>query len=74
MVSTDVHDHKDADKLLQEISKLYITIRGHFLTVTWMEQYKRASQHSRAKSEVLEKIFANILLNFHNIYKFKQTT
>ena len=55
MMSTDVHDHQDADRSLQEIIKLYITIRGHSLTATWMEQYKRASQQSSSKKRGLRK-------------------
>ena len=55
MQSVDIDASDDGDELLQAIVKLWATIRGYSLTATWMEQYKRASQHSSSKKRALRK-------------------
>lgn len=49
----DAEDH--AIELLQEIVKLWVTIRGFALAATWLEVYKKEKQKTTKKSTGLRK-------------------
>ena len=55
ILSSDIDDEDEAGKLLQEIVKLWVTIRGFSLTSNWMEQYKRKKQTTTKKAKSLRK-------------------
>lgn len=50
-----IDEDNDAQELLGTIIELWITIRGHSLTATWFEDYKKATKKSVKKSKRLRK-------------------
>lgn len=53
-VSTDITDSSDADQLLADIMKLWITIRGFSVTSNWMNEYQNFNKKS-VKKKALHK-------------------
>ena len=56
ILSSDIDDEDEAGKLLQEIVKLWVTIRGFSLTSNWMEQYKRKKKRLPKRLRVYGKV------------------
>ena len=50
-----INEDDNAQELLGTIVELWITIRGHSLTATWLEDYKKAAKKSVKKSKRLRK-------------------
>ena len=50
-----IDEDDDAQELLATIVELWITIREHSLTATWLEYYKKATKKSVKKSKQLRK-------------------
>lgn len=55
LVSQDIDDEDSSFELLCEIANLWVTIRGFSLASTWLEEYKRATKSTVAKSKGLRK-------------------
>ncbi len=49
---------EDADWLLREIVKLFVTIRGFAMAASWMEDYKNEQKKCTSKSVELRKQLA----------------
>ncbi len=49
MLAVDIKEVDHANELLQRLVNKWITIRGFFLTVTWLEEYKKATKKSTKK-------------------------
>lgn len=50
-----IDEDDDAQELLGAIVELWVTIRGHLLTATWLKDYKKATKKSVKKSKRLRK-------------------
>ena len=50
VLSQDIDDPDDAQELLTEIVKLWVTIRGFSMTASWMEAYKKNEQKTTQRS------------------------
>ena len=46
----DIDDSDDAQGLLGEIIKLWVTVRGFSMTATWMEVYKKTEKKTLQKA------------------------
>ena len=58
LISQCIEKEEDACWLLNEIVKLYMTIRGFSVAAMWMEMYKKESKQSTKKSVGLRKQLA----------------
>ena len=48
-------DSENAIELLQDIEKLWVTVRGFSITALWMEMYKKESKKLIKKTPALRK-------------------
>jgi hypothetical protein len=55
LINQDIDKPEDAEALLVEIVKLWVTIRGFSLAASWMEEYKKNSKKTTQKSTGLRK-------------------
>ena len=55
LISQDIDKPEDAEALLVEIVKLWVTIRGFSLAASWMEEYKKNNKKTTQKSTGLRK-------------------
>lgn len=55
LLSQDIDDPHNAEALLVEIVKLWVTIRGFSLAASWMEEYKKNTCKTTEKSTGLHK-------------------
>ena len=55
LINQDIDNPEDAEALLVEIVKLWVTIRGFSLAASWMEEYKKSSKKTTQKSTGLRK-------------------
>ena len=55
LINQDIDKPEDAEVLLIEIVKLWVTIRGFSLAASWMEEYKKSNKKNTQKSTVLRK-------------------
>ena len=55
LINQDIDKPEDAEALLVEIVKLWVTIRGFSLAASWMEEYKKNSKKNTQKSTGLRK-------------------
>ena len=55
MLSIDISDPDAALELLQDVAKLWITIRGFSIAGAWMEQYKKEKKKSVKRTKALRK-------------------
>ena len=57
IVSADfeIEDTKVCEILLQEIIKLFVTVRGFAFSNVWIEKYKQAQKNSTQRSKGLHK-------------------
>ena len=55
ILSHEVDDPDDSEELLNEIVKLWVTVRGFSITASWMEAYKRNEKKTVQKSTGLRK-------------------
>ena len=55
ILSQEVDDPDDSEELLNEVVKLWVTVRGFSITASWMESYKRNEKKTVQKSTGLRK-------------------
>lgn len=55
LLSQDIENAEDSIVLLQDIIKLYITVRGFSMVESWNEVYKNKEQTNTQKSTGLRK-------------------
>lgn len=55
LINQDIDKPEDAEVLLIEIVKLWVTIRGFSLAASWMEEYKKSNKKNTQKSTGLRK-------------------
>lgn len=60
LLSQDINCHDDAQKLLVEIIKLWVTIRGKSIAASWMEVFKKTEKVNIDKSTSLRKSLSGI--------------
>ena len=58
MLSVDIDSEDYACELLEEMIKLWVTIRGFSTVSAWLEQYKASSKATTQKSKGLRKTLA----------------
>lgn len=58
MLSADIDTEAFACELLEEMIKLWLTIRGFSIMSTWVEQYKASSETTTQKTKGLRKSLA----------------
>ena len=55
LISQDLDSYEEAQELLYEIVRLWVTIRGFSIATMWMETYKQATKQTKQKSTGLRK-------------------
>ena len=55
LINQDIDKSEDAEVLLIEIVKLWVTIRGFSLAASWMEECKKSNKKNTQKSTGLRK-------------------
>ena len=55
LINQDIDNPEDAEVLLLEVVKLWVTVRGFSLAASWMEGYKKSSKKNTQKSTGLRK-------------------
>ena len=55
LISQDLDSYEEAQELLYEIVRLWVTIRGFSIASMWMETYKQATKQTKQKSTGLRK-------------------
>ena len=55
LISQDLDSYEEAQELLYEVVRLWVTIRGFSIASMWMETYKQATKQTKQKSTGLRK-------------------
>ncbi len=55
ILSQEIDDPHDSEELLNEIVRLWVTVRGFSITASWMESYKKKEKRTVQKSTGLRK-------------------
>lgn len=68
LLSQEIDNPDHAHELLEEIVKLWVTVRGFSLTATWMEAYKQKEKKTIQNRLAYVKVLVALKIDFYLIY------